>query len=187
MKKLHYYYVICIVINFYICSMCGMSKYTNRFKRPCRRTIATTAQTWNGTALGNFVFNAKQPYRAHCTIQDYLCKYIAKDLHIAEEEVPTKAQFHDIKKSYELFMKHNHPEAILKDFEDKLITKQHAKDALEFTYWVTDALERYLKNVNDDMYKKDLFELSWQINRMKENSAGMRFVEKGEWRSTTRE
>lgn len=186
MKKLQHYYVICVVINFYVCSMCGMSKYTNKLKRPCRRTIATTAQTWNGS-LGKFVGNVKQPSRVHCTIQDYLCKYIAKDLKILEEEVASEARFDDIKRAYGLFMQHNHPDAILKDFEQRLITKQHAKDALEFTYWVTDALERYLKDVNNDVYKKDLVELFWQINRMKEKSAGMRFVEKDEWSSKTRE
>jgi hypothetical protein len=147
---------------------------------------ATTAQTWEGV-LGNFVLSKKQNAKTQCTIQDYLCKYIARNLHIPEEAVESEATFLDIKKAFDVFVVHNHPDAILRDFENELITKQYAKNALQFTSWVICAFEEYLANFKDDSYEMELFELFWLINRIKATSHSMRFVEKGEWCSKTRE
>lgn len=147
---------------------------------------ATTAQTWDGL-LGNFALTKQQNGKAQCTIQDYLCKYIARNLQIPEDAVVTEATFLDIKKAFESFVGHNHPDAILRDFENELISKQHAKNALEFTFWVANAFKEYLDDFNDDSYEMELFELFWQMNRMRDKAVGMRFVEKGEWNSTTKE
>jgi hypothetical protein len=108
-------------------------------------------------------------------------------LQIPEDAVTTEATLLDIKKAFESFVNHNHPDAILRDFENELISKQHAKDALVFTFWVVNAFEKYLEDCKDDVYEMELFELFWQMNRMKDKAAGMRFVEKGEWTSTTKE
>ncbi len=147
---------------------------------------AKNAQTWEGV-LGNFVLSKKQNAKTQCTIQDYLCKYIARNLQIPEDAVPTEATFLDIKKAFEMFVNHNHPDAILRDFGNELITKQYAKNALQFTSWVVNALEEYLANFKDDSYEIELFELFWTINRIKATSHNMRFVEKGEWCSATKE
>ena len=147
---------------------------------------AAIAQTWDGI-LGNFALSKKQNGKAQCTIQDYLCKYIARNLHIPEEAVATEATFIDIKKAFELFVGHNHPDAILRDFENELITKEHAKDALTFTFWVVNAFEKYLEDFQNDSHEMELFELFWQINRMREKSSGMRFVGQNEWSSVARE
>lgn len=155
------------------------------FIMPEKIVPATVAQTWNGI-LGNFVLHDKQPYRSNRTIQDYLQKYIARNVQTPEKEI-VQVTFLDIKKAFELFAHHNHPDAIARDFEDRKITKQHAKDALEFTFWVIRALENYLVNVQDDSYEMELFDLFWLIERMKEKGYDMKFMEYGEWNSHIRE
>lgn len=144
------------------------------------------AQTWDG-ALGDFALIKKQNGKALCAIQDYLCKYIARNLQIPETAVSTEATFLDIKKAFESFVQHNHPDAILKDFHNGTFNKEYAKNALQFTGWVIDAFEKYLSDFKDDSYEMELFELFWHINIMKEKSTSMRFIEKGEWSSAVRE
>jgi hypothetical protein len=147
---------------------------------------ATVAQTWDGL-LGNFAFSKKQNGKMECVIQEYLCKYIARNLEIPEDAVMNEAIFLDIKKAFDMFVNHNHPDAILRDFENEKINKQHAKDALQFTGWVIRALEEYLANFKDDSYEMELFELFWNINRIKDRSVDMRFIQKGEWSSVNKE
>lgn len=146
---------------------------------------ADVAQTWDGI-LGNFVSTNKPSTKIACTIQDYLQKYIARNLQIPEEVVKQNATFLDIKKAFEQFIKHNHPQAIMSDFMDELISKQDAKDALEFTFWVVCALQDYLNDFDDNGYEQELFDLYWQIQKI-EKLQDMRFMEKGEWRSINRE
>ena len=148
--------------------------------------VATVAQTWDGL-LGNFVFSTKQSSGVRCTIQDYLCKYIARNLQIPEDAVATEATFLDIKKAFDSFVMHNHPDAILRDFENGHISRQYAKDALQFTHWVVHAFEAYLADFKDESYEQEIFGLFWIIHRMKDKASGMRFIEKGEWRSSFKE
>lgn len=134
---------------------------------------ATRVQTRDGF-LGNFTLSEKQN-----GIQDYLGKYIARNLQIPEYAVTTEATFLDIKKAFDQFITHNHPDAILRDFENKSIDKQHAQDALSFTFCVIDALQEYLAKFKDDSYEMELFDLFWKIERMKEKRQGMAFAESG--------
>lgn len=138
---------------------------------------AAIAQTRNGI-LGNF--DNKQSYGTNCAVQDYLQKYIARNLQIPEHAVKSEATFLDIKKAFESFVSHNHPDAILRDFENELINKQYAKDALQFTFCVIHAFEKYLADFKDDSYEMELFDLFWQIERMKEKGYEMKFDAKGD-------
>jgi hypothetical protein len=155
---------------------------------------ATVAQTWEGI-LGNFGFSKKQKSNNRGIIQDYLCKYIARNLQISEDAVEKEATFLDIKKAFKMFVKHNHPDAILRDFEYGLINKQHAKDALLFTGWVIHAFEEYLGEISHyDASEKcliinemEIFELFWIVDTMKDKLENIReFLEK-EWSSANKE